>query len=95
MKKYLSLILLSLVVVRCGTFPTASDYWTIDGVWPGYEKVQNDMLSCGFTNTWNPTDMPRNEKLKAHLCMEKKGYLFNDKPVCKWSFYNDLPACKQ
>ena len=72
MKKYLSLILLSLVVVSCGTFPTASDYWTIDGVWPGYEKVQNDMLSCGFTNTWNPTDMPRNEKLKAHLCMEKK-----------------------
>ena len=39
MKKYLSLILLSLVVVSCGTFPTASDYWTIDGVWPGYEKA--------------------------------------------------------
>ncbi len=94
MKKYLSLTLVSLILVSCGTFPTASEYWKKDGVWPGYETVQNDMYSCGFKNTWNPVDMPKNELLTAHLCMEEKGYLFNDEPVCKWGTYRNLAACQ-
>ena len=95
MKINLLLFLSSLIITGCGSgrFPSASEYWKKGDIWPGYEIVQKDMHACGFPNTWNYVDMPKNEKLKAHLCMEKKGYLFNGEPTCKWDFYKNESAC--
>ncbi|KLT73112.1 hypothetical protein PL75_04150 [Neisseria arctica] len=93
-KNMLMAIVIMVWLVGCGTFPTASEYWKKNGKWPGYEVVQNDMRSCGFENAWNNAEMSDNKYIKASLCMEKKGYLFNGKRTCDKNAYKDYPACK-
>ncbi|MCF7528805.1 hypothetical protein ACOR62_06085 [Neisseria lisongii] len=92
--KKLFIVSVVLLLSACGTFPSASEYWTINGKWPGYEQVQTDMMNCGFINAWNNVDMPHDEYIKAYLCMEQKGYLFNGKKTCDKSVYRDNPVCK-
>lgn len=94
MKKILVLIVLPCIITSCGTFPAAHDYWKLNNQSVAYDKLEADMLACGFKNTVNNADMSNNLYIKSSLCMEKKGYLFNGKKTCDKSAYRDEIACK-
>lgn len=87
-------ILLVILISACGSFPTESEYWKIDGQWPGYAQVHQDMADCKFDNFYNNARMPVNNYIISSKCMEKKGYLFNEEPICSSNAYQSKSACK-
>ena len=95
MKNLIIKITLLLCITSCGHFPSASEGWrNSQGVKIPPALISKEMKYCGFINTWNPIDMPKNDLIRAAQCMENKGYFFNGKRTCDKNAYKDYPACK-
>ncbi|MCF7528804.1 hypothetical protein ACOR62_06080 [Neisseria lisongii] len=89
--KKLFIASVALLLSACGTFPSASEYWTYQGKPVTPKIVVPEMEACGFINTWNPISMDKDSLANAYLCMEKKGFLFAGKKACTWI---DSKICK-
>ena len=75
--------------------PRNTSYWTLPGLenmgFEGTEYIDKkfkEMRECGI----DPF-MGYHKNLKEGLCMEKKGWVYTQGPMCEYEYYKDDPAC--
>lgn len=102
----LTLILLAALLTGCHIerafdYPDEYKMYHLNGKYPKKnsalaEQTKQDMLSCGFANTYNNQGYgSRNTRAIYSLCMDQKGYLIDGKlKTCEISIYKHTETCK-